>query len=265
MYFQDEKWRLLRKEGPDYPSFGSSVHMKGTKQHTSSTATQTCSGANEENFHKLIGGANKVNDEPPDPERTRQKQVSSSSTQAAMDSGTNRSARQWIKLGNYNGKTAVEAFIRKFEVCSRNNGWTDEEKLNQLMCSLVEPANQLLWEFDSATVVTWTDLIQRLRSRYGGSDQMALYQTQLSVRRQRDGEEIGTLVPDIRRLMILAYPGPNTIHSETIAIRSFIDALRDKDIAMKVREREPESLDKAYNLAMRFEGYQKADRNERDY
>src|SRR6218665_3615957 len=144
----------------------------------------------------------------------------------------------WIKLGTYNGRTAVEAFIRKFEVCSDNNGWSAEEKLNHLTCALTEPANQLLWEFDSATVHTCEDLIKRLRARYGGSDQTALYQTQLNTRRQKDGEEIASLVQDIRRLMILAYPGPITTHSEIIATRAFIDALRNKELAMKVRERE---------------------------
>jgi transposase InsO family protein len=178
--------------------------------------------------------------------------------------GSGRSFRQWIKLGTYNGRTAVEAFVKKFEVCSKHNGWTSEEKLDQLMCALVEPANQLLWEFDASTVATWEDLVRRLRSRYGGSDQTTLYQTQLSTRRQREGEELGAVVQDVRRLMTLAFPGPSTIHSETIAIRSFIDALLDKEIAMKIREHEPKSLDQAYNLAMRLEGYRKAERNVSD-
>jgi len=125
-----------------------------------------------------------------------------------------RASRQWIKLGSYNGRTAVEAFIKKFEVCARNNSWTDDEKLNQLMCALTEPANQLLWEFDSATVVTWSDLIQRLRQRYGGTDQMTLYQTQLSTRRQKEGEDLGVLVQDIRKLMSLAFLGPTTVYRE---------------------------------------------------
>jgi predicted aspartyl protease len=175
---------------------------------------------------------------------------------------SSRSSRQYIKLGYYNGKTAVEAFVRKFEVCAENNEWTEKEKLNQLTCALTEPANQLLWEFDSETVMTSSDLIRKLRARYGGSDQTALYQTQLSTRRQKDGEDLGTLVQDVRRLMILGFPGPTTIHSEAIAIRSFLDALRDQDLAMKVREREPETLDNTYNLAMRFEGYLKADLKE---
>src|SRR6218665_3747732 len=36
--------------------------------------------------------------------------------------------KQFIKLGSYDGRTQVEAFIRKFTICGKNNGWTDEEK-----------------------------------------------------------------------------------------------------------------------------------------
>jgi len=89
------------------------------------------------------------------------------------------------------------------------------------MCSLTEPANQILWDSDSASVATCSDLINRLRARYGSEDQAALYQTQLSTRKQKEGEELGVLVADIRRLMVLAYAGPPSVHSETIAIRAF--------------------------------------------
>src|SRR6218665_1070187 len=109
------------------------------------------------------------------------------------------------QAGNLQWSNRSRSLHPKIRGCSDNNGWSAEEKLNHLTCALTEPANQLLWEFESATVHTCEDLIKRLRARYGGSDQTALYQTQLNTRRQKDGEEIGSLVQDIRRLMILAY------------------------------------------------------------
>lgn len=127
------------------------------------------------------------------------------------------------------------------------------------MCALAEPADQLLWEFDSTGAITWTDLVDKLRSRYGSLDQASLFQTQLSTRRQRDGEDLCTLVQDIRRLITLAYPGTTSHLTETIAIRGFLDALRDRSLALRVREREPESLDAAYKITMRLEAYRKAD------
>ena len=130
------------------------------------------------------------------------------------------------------------------------------------MCSLTDPANQVLWEFDAATVKTWTDLVERLRSRYGSADQTALYQTQLGTRRQKDNEDLGALVRDVRRLMTLAYPGCASELSEVIAIRAFLDALRNKTLALKIREREPRTLDAAFKIAMRLECYQKADESQ---
>src|SRR6218665_3111634 len=147
--------------------------------------------------------------------------------------------KQFMKLGSYDGRKQVEAFIRKFTICGKNNGWTDEEKLNQLMCALVEPASQILGESDTRTLDTWSDIVERLRTRYGSADQAALYQTQLCTRKQRVGEELSSLVQDIRRLMTLAYPGPPSAHSESLAVRSFIDALADRTLSSKVREREP--------------------------
>src|SRR6218665_2362870 len=124
--------------------------------------------------------------------------------------------KQFIKLGSYDSRTQVEAFIWKFTICGKNNGWTDEKKLNQLMCALVEPASQILWESEAGTLDTWSDLVERLRTRYGSADQAALYQTQLCTRKQRVGEELSSLVQDIRRLMTLAYPGQPSAHSESL-------------------------------------------------
>lgn len=163
-----------------------------------------------------------------------------------------------MKLGRYDGGTEIEAFIRRFEVCARRNSWDDSEKLDQLMCSLAAPADQLLWDFESASVMTWSDLVQRLRSRYGSADQNALYQTQLSTRRQRDGEDLNQLVQDIRRLMTLAYPGCTSEYGEQIAIRAFLDAVKDKSLALKVREKEPTTLDQAFKQALRLDGYRRA-------
>ena len=179
-------------------------------------------------------------------------------------SHTGEKGRQWIKLGSYSGKTSIEAFLKRFDICSVHNGWSDSDRLDQLMCALVEPANQLLWECGTDPDWSWKDLVQILRNRYGSDSQSSLYQTQLGTRKQKEGEDLNVLVQDIRRLLTLAYPGPPSIHRETIAIRAFLDALRDKALALKVREREPASLDEAHKLALRLECYNKTEEESRD-
>ena len=55
-------------------------------------------------------------------------------------------------------------------------------------------------------------------------------------------EDFGALVHDIRRLTTLAFPGSSTVHSESISIQAFIDALTDRTLAMKQRERKRRNL-----------------------
>jgi len=43
-----------------------------------------------------------------------------------------------------------------------------------------------------------------------------------------------------------------------VAKDSFLDAMRDRELSLKVREREPKTLDEAYWTALRLETYQRA-------
>jgi len=169
-----------------------------------------------------------------------------------------RKNQQYLRLAKYDGRTEVEAFLRRFETCARHNGWSDVDRLNHLMVSLSAPADQILWEYDSNTLKTWSDLVQRLRARYGSAEQASLHQTQLATRRQRPDEGLNDLVLDIRRLMTLAYPNCGLEHGEVLAVRAFLDAMRDQSLALKIREREPVSLDQAFKLALRLDSYRQA-------
>lgn len=173
----------------------------------------------------------------------------------SRESGANR---QYIKLGKYDGQSELEAFLRRYEVCARHNGWTAAQRLDQLMCALVAPADQLLWDYDATTVVTWQDLVKKLRTRYGSGEQTALYQTRLNLLKQKNGDELIDVVQEVRRLMTLAYPGCGTEFAEVLAKRAFFAAMRDQRLALRVQETEPKTLDQAYKTASRLDGYRQA-------
>ena len=71
-----------------------------------------------------------------------------------------------FKIGYFDGRTEVEAFIKRFHMCAKNNGWDDEEKLCHLTCALKSPADQLLWEAGADDITVWSDLVRRLRDRH---------------------------------------------------------------------------------------------------
>ena len=60
---------------------------------------------------------------------------------------------------------------------------------------------------------------------------------------------------DIRRMVILAYPGPTSPMKEAVACDAFLEALGDVEMALKIREREPPTLEDAFQYALRLEAY----------
>ena len=54
-----------------------------------------------------------------------------------------------------------------------------------------------------------------------------------------------------------AYPGPQNYATVNLARDAFIAALDDRDLMIKVMEREPATMDQAYKIAERMELYKK--------
>ena len=160
-----------------------------------------------------------------------------------------------MKLEKYDGTTSLDSFLAKYDVCASHNRWSNRECLAQLKCSLTGQAAQILWDMGSNDISNSLDLVTALKDRYGTANQCALYRTQLRYRRRGKNETLCELVQDIRRLVVLAYLGPMTKTTESIAIDAFIEALGNVDFSLKVREREPSNLDSAYKIAMRLEAF----------
>ena len=79
---------------------------------------------------------------------------------------------------------------------------------------------------------------------------------QLKVRKQQEGETLSSLEQDIRRLIVLAYPGGETSNIlELIARDAFIDAICDRDLALQVLATGPETFERAYQVASKLKSY----------
>ena len=138
----------------------------------------------------------------------------------------------------------------------RHNRWSASDNVDFLRCSLDKAATQLLWDFGARPDVTYEQLVERLRQRYGVKGQAETFRAQLYYRRQRPEESLSDLLHDIRRLVVLAYPVPANETTDIVAKDAFLEAIRDKDLALKVCEREPKSIDEAYRVALRLAAYQ---------
>ena len=163
-------------------------------------------------------------------------------------------ARTFIKPPRFEGKEGcIESHLAQFEIVAKRNCWDNYERADFLKCSLTGEASRILR--DLSDDASYEDVVVKLRQRYGSIEQLESFRMELKNRRRRPGETLAHLLKDIRRLFMLAYPGPPSYMSELIACDAFITALNDRELMLKVMEREPSSLDQAFKIAERMELY----------
>ena len=161
-----------------------------------------------------------------------------------------RGKRHYMDPGKFDGSTCVRTFVMTFNNCARYNQWGDDDKEAHLRNCLTGNAAQLVWETEG---YNFEELIDKLESRYGSSGQEEMYQGLLRNRRRKRNESMQELAQDIRRLMILAYPGEVTRLHRIIGKDAFLRALNDEELEVKVREHETSTIGDALRVAERFE------------
>ena len=160
-----------------------------------------------------------------------------------------------FKLDKFNGKTGsqLKPFLAKFEILAKRCQWNEDIKVDMLRCNLTGAAAQLLW--DDPSCQTYEQLVLKLNQRFGEGNQAEYFRAKLKVRKQGKDESLSSLMQDIRRMMILAYPDSSSELGKIMSKDCFLDAIFDKNLSLKVREHSPADLDSAFQLAVKFEAY----------
>ena len=171
------------------------------------------------------------------------------------DTSTSSLGRMYVKPPKFDGKGCVESHLLQFQVAASRNRWNKEEKADFLKISLAGDASAILK--DVGEEVTYEELASKLKQCYGSLEQKEVFKIQLKVRKRKKEETLSELMRDIRRLFMQAYPAQNDVLSTSVAKDAFIDALEDKELMIRVMEREPQTLDEAYKIAERMDLYAK--------
>jgi len=176
-----------------------------------------------------------------------------------VDKRNGKTASQYMKPNKFDGAGSMDTLLVQFEICSQYNNWSSADKCAQLKCCLSGQAGQILWEAGDASDLTYKELTDKLRTRYGAVGQKEKYLAQLRALRRRNKDSLADLYKEVRRLMALAHPGAcSSSLGEEIARDYSISSLADKELEVKIREREPADLDSAFRLAVRLEAYRNA-------
>lgn len=169
-----------------------------------------------------------------------------------------------MKIDSYDGSSSVENFLIKFNIVSQYNEWTDREKALILQCSLEKDALQILSEHGAREDISFEELVHKLKQRFGTPGKAAIHRSELHCRRQKNNESLRELMFDLKRLMNLAYAEINGEAAEIIPCDSFVNALTDRTLAQKLREKDVGTIDEAYLQAIKLEAFQKLREAEED-
>jgi len=166
-------------------------------------------------------------------------------------------ARRQIKPPVFTGKGNFETFLAHFVNCAKYNRWNTAEQLAHLRNCLSEEAGQVLWDSGPDVINSLSRLTKLLKERFGGAAQSDRYRMELRSRLRQPKETLSDLHRDIKRLIALGYPELDAAAREVIAIDRFLDSLGDSDLALKIRERTPTTLDEALKAGLRQEVWNK--------
>ena len=168
-----------------------------------------------------------------------------------------RPHKQWFQVDRFDGTTAWHPFAERFRFCARANGWDETEQASQLQACLRGMAAQILC-YGKAKDWTFPELFAKLEDRFGSDDRSDEYLARLETRKRGHKETLQQLCHGVEELVALSYPGPRTAHSDRFAVTSFLRALDDPELAGKVRDKRPQTLDEAFKMAQMFESFRAA-------
>ena len=160
--------------------------------------------------------------------------------------------RDYLKLEKYDGTTPLEVFLYQFDNCSEYNRWTEVEKLANLKGALKGTAAQVLLGTRGSTC-RYAELRDELSKCFGVEGHTAQFRALLKARRRQPDESLRALYQDICRLLLLAYPGPQTELRDQLAVEAFTDSLDEPELEIRVKDRFPNNLAEAFQIALRLE------------
>ena len=177
------------------------------------------------------------------------------------DRRSTRRRQDTIKLNKFDGGTSgqpLEAFLVQFDNAASFNNWSINDCLSHLKASLSGSASQLLWE-SPAHHFTFTELVERLKQRFGSAGQSAQHRAMLKTRRRGKQESLQTLYADVCKLLSLAYPNQFDLPTtQEVGIDNFLEAIDDPSLERRIREKEFSSLDETFRYCLKLEAYDKA-------
>ena len=166
-----------------------------------------------------------------------------------------RSKCENIKVAVYDGKTSWKDYLVQFELAARANKWDKATSAVRLACSLRGSAQSLLSDITPDVRYDYDLLVTALTNRFEPENQCEIYKAQIKQRIRKRDEPLTELAQDIKRLTRMAYPSAVQDLRDTLAKDCFIEALNDVEMEMFICQKEPDTMEDAIRVALKYEAF----------
>ena len=153
----------------------------------------------------------------------------------------------------FDGSMPWEEYHTQFAIIANANKWSDREMGEHLVASLSGAPLAVVHNLPKEHQISFEKLAEAFQIRFGSEHLTSLQFSQLQVRRQRNCETLAELATDVERLTRGAFPDCPPEAVERIAVRSFIQAIKDVKLKSMVSITSPKSVRAALLKAQKFE------------
>lgn len=160
--------------------------------------------------------------------------------------------RHHAKFPGFDGKEQWKVWFTRFQDIGNRCGWTEEEKLDELLPRLQGPPAEFVYDQLPGRVrQNFKLLVKELDSRYIVIETTKSFAGQFSHRGQRDHDTFENYAADLKHLYDKAYPNHDPTTRNEDLLRRFLDGLYDDRTRFHVEySKEPQSIDEAVYQAV---------------
>ena len=157
----------------------------------------------------------------------------------------------------FDGKSVEwKDFIVQFEYLASWNGWSTQEKAQQLVMCLRGTAQRMLGDLTFDQLQNYEVLTKILSSRFSPVGRESAYRCEFRNRRRQRNESISDYGYALRRLGCLAFPDVPHTYREINVIDQFVNGLGNLDLKKHVSLNHPNTLEAAIALAIEYEAFE---------
>ena len=164
-----------------------------------------------------------------------------------------QSTQRQVTVEMFTGEIPLQEYLGQFEAAATWNGWTEAQRAQQLFMSLRGRARGVIRHQDEWKVITYQDIVSRLKSMFAG--QAELYLAQLRGRQQQPQESLQDFAQSIMKLTDNAYAEMVDTARNRIARDHFMSNIREREVRSAVHLSRPVTMEVALQTALETEAF----------